>query len=118
MNSNSKVRKIAFVGDHLPRKCCIATFTTDLLAAVASSHPQSECLAVSVNDIPGGYGYLSKILRSPRSCQRLSPGSANSFRPGRSTSISIIWSVLSFSLRRNRTRRMTTWNKASTRDRV
>jgi hypothetical protein len=24
MNSNSKVRKIAFVGDHLPRKCGIA----------------------------------------------------------------------------------------------
>src|SRR5213076_2438125 len=57
MNSNSKVRKIAFVGDHLPRKCGIATFTSDLLAAVASAHPQSQCLAVSVNDIPGGYEY-------------------------------------------------------------
>ena len=54
MNSNSKVRKIAFVGDHLPRKCGIATFTSDLLAAVASAHPQNRCLAVSVNDIPGG----------------------------------------------------------------
>src|SRR5690348_7459259 len=57
MKSNTKVRKIAFVGDHLPRKCGIATFTSDLLAAVASAHPQSECLAVSVNDIPGGYDY-------------------------------------------------------------
>ena len=57
MNSTSKVRKIAFVGDHLPRKCGIATFTSDLLAAVASAHPQSQCLAVSVNDIPGGYEY-------------------------------------------------------------
>src|SRR4051812_50155969 len=57
MKSTSKVRKIAFVGDHLPRKCGIATFTTDLLAAVAAAHPQSECLAVSVNDIPGGYDY-------------------------------------------------------------
>src|SRR5438270_4100312 len=52
-----KSRKIAFVGDHLPRKCGIATFTTDLLAAVASVHPQSQCLAVSVNDIQGGYEY-------------------------------------------------------------
>jgi len=52
-----KVRKIAFVGDHLPRKCGIATFTSDLLAAVASAHPQSECLAVSVNDIADGYEY-------------------------------------------------------------
>src|SRR5437870_13078081 len=57
MNSPSKVRKIAFVGDHLPRKCGIATFTADLLAAVRSAHPQSQCLAVSVNDIPGGYEY-------------------------------------------------------------
>src|SRR5687767_5351492 len=57
MKENSKVRKIAFVGDHLPRKCGIATFTSDLLAAVAAAHPQSQCLAVSVNDIQGGYEY-------------------------------------------------------------
>jgi glycosyltransferase involved in cell wall biosynthesis len=53
----SKVRKIAFVGDHLPRKCGIATFTSDLLSAVATAHPQSQCLCVSVNDIKGGYDY-------------------------------------------------------------
>jgi glycosyltransferase involved in cell wall biosynthesis len=57
MKETPKVRKIAFVGDHLPRKCGIATFTSDLLAAVATAHPQSQCLAVSVNDIPGGYEY-------------------------------------------------------------
>ena len=53
----SKVRKIAFVGDHLPRKCGIATFTSDLLGAVAAAHPQSRCFCVSVNDIKGGYEY-------------------------------------------------------------
>jgi glycosyltransferase involved in cell wall biosynthesis len=57
MKENSKVRKIAFVGDHLPRKCGIATFTSDLLAAVADAYPQSQCLSVSVNDIKGGYEY-------------------------------------------------------------
>ena len=57
MKEFSKVRKIAFVGDHLPRKCGIATFTSDLLAAVAAAHPQSQCLCVSVNDIKGGYEY-------------------------------------------------------------
>jgi glycosyltransferase involved in cell wall biosynthesis len=57
MQDISKVRKIAFVGDHLPRKCGIATFTSDLLAAVAAAYPQSKCLAVSVNDIRGGYEY-------------------------------------------------------------
>jgi len=57
VKETSKVRKIAFVGDHLPRKCGIATFTSDLLAAVAAAHPQSECFCVSVNDMKGGYEY-------------------------------------------------------------
>ena len=57
MSHLSKVCKIAFVGDHLPRKCGIATFTSDLLAAVAAVYPQSQCLSVSVNDIKGGYEY-------------------------------------------------------------
>src|SRR4030088_434294 len=57
MKEGSKVRKIAFVGDHLPRKCGIATFTSDLLAAVAAAHPRSQCFSVSVNDIQGGYEY-------------------------------------------------------------
>jgi glycosyltransferase involved in cell wall biosynthesis len=57
MIEHSKVHKIAFVGDHLPRKCGIATFTSDLLAAVAAAHPHSQCFCVSVNDIKGGYDY-------------------------------------------------------------
>ena len=57
MQENLKVRKIAFVGDHLPRKCGIATFTSDLLKAVADAHPHSQCFAVSVNDIKEGYEY-------------------------------------------------------------
>jgi glycosyltransferase involved in cell wall biosynthesis len=61
MKENSRVRKIAFVGDHLPRKCGIATFTSDLLAAVAAAHPQSQCFSVSVNDIEGGYEYPEMV---------------------------------------------------------
>src|SRR6266699_17289 len=57
MNETSTVRKVAFLGDHLPRKCGIATFTSDVLAAVATAYPQSQCLCVSVNDIQGGYEY-------------------------------------------------------------
>src|SRR6516225_5357314 len=62
MEEGSKIRKIAFVGDHLPRKCGIATFTSDLLAAVADANPQSQCFSVSVNDIRGGYEY-SEVVR-------------------------------------------------------
>ena len=57
MKDTSKVRKIAFLGDHLPRKCGIATFTSDLLGAVAEAHPESQCFCVSVNDIKEGYEY-------------------------------------------------------------
>src|SRR5690348_2830014 len=61
MKENSKLRKIAFVGDYLPRKCGIATFTSDLLAAVATAHPQSQCLSVSVNDLQEGYEYPEEV---------------------------------------------------------
>jgi glycosyltransferase involved in cell wall biosynthesis len=53
----SSIRTIAFLGNYLPRKCGIATFTSDLLRAVAARHPQSRCFAVPVNDIDGGYQY-------------------------------------------------------------
>lgn len=57
MKEESKVRRIAFIGDYLPRKCGIATFTSDLLSAVAAAYPQSQCFSVSVNDIKNGYEY-------------------------------------------------------------
>ena len=50
-------RTIAFLGDYLPRKCGIATFTSDLLGAVAARHPQGRCFAVPVNDVEGCYHY-------------------------------------------------------------
>jgi glycosyltransferase involved in cell wall biosynthesis len=55
--AESGARTIAFVGDYLPRKCGIATFTSDLLGAVAARHPQSWCFAAAVNDIEGRYLY-------------------------------------------------------------
>jgi glycosyltransferase involved in cell wall biosynthesis len=57
VNIASSIRTIAFLGDYLPRKCGIATFTSDLLGAVAARHPRSRCFAVPVNDIEGRYQY-------------------------------------------------------------
>lgn len=57
MIENSKVGRIAFIGNYLPRKCGIATFTSDLLTAVAVEHPTSECFSVSMNDVEEGYDY-------------------------------------------------------------
>jgi glycosyltransferase involved in cell wall biosynthesis len=61
VDATSEIRRIAFVGDYLPRKCGIATFTSDLLTSVAAVHPRSQCFAVPVNDIPGGYEYPDVI---------------------------------------------------------
>src|ERR1700691_5442222 len=42
----SSTRTIAFLGDYLPRKCGIATFTSDLLEAVAARPTPNPCLAI------------------------------------------------------------------------
>jgi|HubBroStandDraft_1064217.scaffolds.fasta_scaffold05662_2 glycosyltransferase involved in cell wall biosynthesis len=57
VKAESGLQTVAFLGDYLPRKCGIATFTSDLLDAVAARHPQSRCFAVPVNDIDGCYRY-------------------------------------------------------------
>ncbi len=57
----SVIRRIAFVGDYPPRRCGIATFTCDLLNAVAEEHARTECFAVPVNDIDGGYPYTGAV---------------------------------------------------------
>ena len=61
MNTASSLRTIAFLGDYLPRKCGIATFTSDLLGAVAARHPRIRCFATPVNDIEGCYRYPEAV---------------------------------------------------------
>lgn len=61
MAHNVKIHKVAFVGDYLPRKCGIATFTSDLRNAVASQYPQVECVVVPVDDVAEGYDYPTEV---------------------------------------------------------
>jgi len=42
--------RIAVVGNHLPRQCGIATFTTDLCNAIAAEYRSSELSVVAIND--------------------------------------------------------------------
>ena len=58
---SSQTRKIAFLGDYLPRKCGIATFTTDLRCAVAAKIPMTQCPVVPVNDLAAGYNYPGEV---------------------------------------------------------
>jgi hypothetical protein len=55
------IRKVAFLGDYLPRKCGIATFTTDLRCSVAKEFPALQCLVVPVNDCADGYDYPPEV---------------------------------------------------------
>jgi glycosyltransferase involved in cell wall biosynthesis len=61
MQNQSDTRKIAFLGDYLPRKCGIATFTTDLRCAVSAEIPAAQCLVVPVNDLLEGYEYPAEV---------------------------------------------------------
>ena len=57
----AEIRKIALIGDYLPRKCGIATFTTDLCRAVAGQYPSVDCIVGAVNDVAEGYDYPPEV---------------------------------------------------------
>ncbi|MEP7051556.1 MAG: glycosyltransferase family 4 protein [Pseudomonadota bacterium] len=57
----SDVRKIAFVGNYLPRKCGIATFTHDLRNAVQGVLPAGQCSVLAVNDGKDHYEYPDEV---------------------------------------------------------
>lgn len=60
MARSSEFQKIAFIGDYLPRRCGIATFTHDLYQAVDLQYP-TESVVVPVNDAEGGYDYPPEV---------------------------------------------------------
>jgi glycosyltransferase involved in cell wall biosynthesis len=61
METGSEIRQIAFFGNYLPRRCGIATFTTDLCRSVAARFPATQCLAVPATDIEEGYDYPKEV---------------------------------------------------------
>jgi glycosyltransferase involved in cell wall biosynthesis len=53
--------RIAFVGNHLPRQCGIATFTTDLCAALTAEYGNGRIFAIPVNDPESSYQYPEQV---------------------------------------------------------
>ena len=51
------LRRIAIIGNSLPRRCGIATFTTDLQQAIANSRPNLETCIVAMTDHGQAYDY-------------------------------------------------------------
>jgi glycosyltransferase involved in cell wall biosynthesis len=59
--ASSTLRRVAFIGNYLPRQCGIATFTTDLCEAIAGVYEGTSCIALPVNDVATGYEYPSRV---------------------------------------------------------
>jgi glycosyltransferase involved in cell wall biosynthesis len=57
----TEIKKVAFIGDYLPRKCGIATFTNDLRSALVGAFPRVESFVAPVNDLPQGYAYPPEV---------------------------------------------------------
>jgi glycosyltransferase involved in cell wall biosynthesis len=55
------LKRIAFIGNSLPRRCGIATFTTDLEHAVAISRPDIETAIVAMTDNRHSYEYPAAV---------------------------------------------------------
>jgi glycosyltransferase involved in cell wall biosynthesis len=55
------LNRIALIGNSLPRRCGIATFTTDLQHAVAASRGDLETVIVAMTDHGNAYAYPSAV---------------------------------------------------------
>src|SRR5882757_84632 len=55
------IRRIAFIGNSLPRRCGIATFTTDLQQAISNSRPKPETCIVAMTDHDQSYDYPPSV---------------------------------------------------------
>jgi glycosyltransferase involved in cell wall biosynthesis len=53
--------RIAVIGNHLPRQCGIATFTTDLCDAISVEYGDAGVFVVAVNDPQSRYSYPARV---------------------------------------------------------
>lgn len=61
MAEEDSIRRVALLGNHLPRQCGIATFTTDLGEAIAMVEPQLDCFVLAMNDGLQRHAYPGRV---------------------------------------------------------
>ncbi len=61
METTPLTSHLAFLGDYIPRRCGIATFTADICEAIAEEFPKTKCIVGSVNDREEGYDYPTRV---------------------------------------------------------
>lgn len=57
----STLRRLAIIGNHLPRRCGIATFTTDLGEALAQEFSELDPFVLAMNDGGRRYAYPERV---------------------------------------------------------
>jgi len=55
------MKRLAILGNHLPRQCGIATFTTHLADALATELPDVDAFVVAMNDAGRRHSYPSRV---------------------------------------------------------
>ncbi|MDZ4805275.1 MAG: glycosyltransferase family 4 protein [Candidatus Eisenbacteria bacterium] len=55
------IQTIAMLGNHLPRHCGIATFTTDLSQTLAAEFPDLDCFVMAMNDAGRRHAYPGRV---------------------------------------------------------
>ena len=55
------IRRLAILGNHLPRQCGIATFTTDLSDSIAAQFSNLDCVVIAMNDAGKSYLYPPRV---------------------------------------------------------
>src|SRR5215216_3180314 len=61
INNSSEIKRVAFIGNYLPRKCGIATFTSDLCESFTEEFPEIQALVLAMNDTDEGYEYPEQV---------------------------------------------------------
>ncbi len=59
--SSGAVQRVALLGNHLPRQCGIATFTTDLADAISATFPGIDCGVIAMNDAGKRHAYGDRV---------------------------------------------------------
>jgi hypothetical protein len=101
------LRRIALIGNSLPRRCGIATFTTDLEHAISTSRPNLETSIVAMTDHGQAYDYPASVALQVKDDSIEEYVRAAAFlNAGRFAAPSIRGSLLSMGLTRSSTRWM------------
>ena len=61
MNLIPDLKRVAFIGNYLPRQCGIATFTTDLCESFSAQFPEIQAMVLAMNDTLEGYPYPENV---------------------------------------------------------